>query len=155
VSSTLHSLHLKARPSVFVVALKDACIQQLVQRQRMCSSSSAIASCHLWSLCCWIVAAALPHMMGVLNSRPALFTSLEAACSWAVRSGTCKNKEMAGVSFPSQLQQVGIIKLDSRALAPANHALVVCCWTAVFCECLPFCEKFVQCNTRHLHCSEW
>eukprot|EP00775_Hariotina_reticulata_P011607 gene11607-11751_t len=51
--------------------------------------------------------AALPHMMGVLNSRPALFISLEAACSWAVCSGTCKNKEMAGVSLPSQLQQAG------------------------------------------------
>ncbi|KAF8069435.1 protein phosphatase methylesterase 1 [Scenedesmus sp. PABB004] len=47
--------------------------------------------------------AALPHMMGVLHSRPAAFPSMQAALEWAVRSGTCKNREMAGVSLPSQL----------------------------------------------------
>ncbi|WIA30381.1 hypothetical protein OEZ86_000467 [Tetradesmus obliquus] len=49
--------------------------------------------------------AALPHMMGVLNSRPAMFQSVQAAAEWAVRSGICKNRELAGLSLPSQLQQ--------------------------------------------------
>jgi hypothetical protein len=51
-------------------------------------------------------AAALPHMMGVLNSRPAMFQSVQAAAEWAVRSGICKNRELAGLSLPSQLKQV-------------------------------------------------
>jgi hypothetical protein len=50
--------------------------------------------------------AALPHMTAVLQGRPASFPSLEVACDWAVSSGTCKNKEMAGVSLPAQLTQV-------------------------------------------------
>ena len=45
-------------------------------------------------------------MMGVLNSRPAMFQSVQAAAEWAVRSGICKNRELAGLSLPSQLQQV-------------------------------------------------
>jgi hypothetical protein len=45
-------------------------------------------------------------MMGVLNSRPAMFQSVQAAAEWAVRSGICKNKELAGLSLPSQLTQV-------------------------------------------------
>ncbi|KAF6248317.1 Alpha/Beta hydrolase protein [Scenedesmus sp. NREL 46B-D3] len=49
--------------------------------------------------------AALPHMMGVLSSRPAMFQSVQAAADWAVRSGVCKNRELAGVSLPSQLKQ--------------------------------------------------
>eukprot|EP00878_Enallax_costatus_P031810 GHUV01034858.1.p1 GENE.GHUV01034858.1~~GHUV01034858.1.p1 ORF type:complete len:208 (+),score=45.64 GHUV01034858.1:90-626(+) len=49
--------------------------------------------------------AALPHMMGVLHSRPVMFQSLQAAVDWAVRSGMCKNREMAGVSLVSQLVQ--------------------------------------------------
>lgn len=49
--------------------------------------------------------AALPHMAAVLAARPPGFPSLEAACDWAVRTGTCKNREMAGVSLPSQLVQ--------------------------------------------------
>lgn len=51
--------------------------------------------------------AALPNMMGVLHSRPAIFQSLQAAVDWAVRSGMCKNKEMAGVSLVSQLVASG------------------------------------------------
>lgn len=50
--------------------------------------------------------AALPHMTAVLQARPPSFPSLEVACDWAVRSSTCKNREMAGVSLPSQLKQV-------------------------------------------------
>eukprot|EP00879_Flechtneria_rotunda_P005408 GHRR01005699.1.p1 GENE.GHRR01005699.1~~GHRR01005699.1.p1 ORF type:complete len:437 (+),score=84.88 GHRR01005699.1:148-1311(+) len=49
--------------------------------------------------------AALPHMMNVLRARPSMFQSMHAALDWAVCSGTCKNKEMAGVSLPSQLTQ--------------------------------------------------
>lgn len=53
----------------------------------------------------WL-SAALPHMTAVLQGRPPSFPSLEVACDWAVRTGTCKNREMAGVSLPSQLRQV-------------------------------------------------
>jgi hypothetical protein len=48
-------------------------------------------------------AAALPHMLSVVRSRPAFFPSMPAALEWAVRSGACKCAEMAGVSLPSQL----------------------------------------------------
>jgi hypothetical protein len=58
--------------------------------------------------CLSCAAAALPHMMGVLNSRPAMFQSVQAAAEWAVRSGICKNKELAGLSLPSQLKQVSL-----------------------------------------------
>eukprot|EP00879_Flechtneria_rotunda_P013479 GHRR01014073.1.p2 GENE.GHRR01014073.1~~GHRR01014073.1.p2 ORF type:complete len:169 (+),score=36.07 GHRR01014073.1:1978-2484(+) len=44
-------------------------------------------------------------MMNVLRARPSMFQSMHAALDWAVCSGTCKNKEMAGVSLPSQLTQ--------------------------------------------------
>ncbi|GBF94379.1 phosphatase methylesterase [Raphidocelis subcapitata] len=47
--------------------------------------------------------AALPHMGAVLRSRPQRFASPQAAADWAVRSGTCKRPEAAGVSFPSQV----------------------------------------------------
>lgn len=50
-------------------------------------------------------AAALPHMMSVLNSRPHQFSSIQAAVDWAVHTGMCKSQEAAGVSVPSQLQQ--------------------------------------------------
>jgi hypothetical protein len=46
-------------------------------------------------------------MQAVLAARPASFPSLQAACEWALRSGTCKSKAAAGVSLPSQLVQVG------------------------------------------------
>lgn len=62
-----------------------------------CSCCSCFCSCP--------ASAALPHMMGVLHSRPALFQSLQVAVDWAVRSGMCKNREMAGVSLVSQLVQ--------------------------------------------------
>jgi hypothetical protein len=47
--------------------------------------------------------AALPHMGAILRARPQRFASPKAAADWAVRSGTCKRPEAAGVSFPSQV----------------------------------------------------
>lgn len=47
-------------------------------------------------------------MMGVLHSRPVMFQSLQAAVDWAVRSGVCKNREMAGVSLVAQLVRVSL-----------------------------------------------
>mmetsp|Transcript_17840 Transcript_17840/g.38383 ORF Transcript_17840/g.38383 Transcript_17840/m.38383 type:complete len:374 (+) Transcript_17840:102-1223(+) len=49
--------------------------------------------------------AALPHMTGVLASRPTHFSSLEEAISWCTRTGMCRSKEAAAVSMPSQLRQ--------------------------------------------------
>jgi protein phosphatase methylesterase 1 len=51
-------------------------------------------------------AAALPHMGAILRARPQLFDGPQAAADWAVRSGTCKHAEAAGVSFPSQVVPV-------------------------------------------------
>ena len=48
-------------------------------------------------------AAALPHMGAILRARPQRFASQQAAADWAVRSGTCKRPDAAGVSFPSQV----------------------------------------------------
>ena len=46
-------------------------------------------------------------MMGVLNSRPTSFPSLEAAIKWASRAGVSKNKAASMVSLPSQLRREG------------------------------------------------
>jgi hypothetical protein len=62
--------------------------------------------CVLCCLCVRALPAALPHMTAVLAARPPGFPSLEVACDWAVRTATCKNQEMAGVSLPSQLKPV-------------------------------------------------
>lgn len=51
--------------------------------------------------------AALPHMMGVINSRPQSFTSLQEAIHWATRTGMSKNRQSAAVSVPSQLVKAG------------------------------------------------
>lgn len=76
------------------------------------------------ALCCLCVRAlpaALPHMAAVLAARPPGFPSLEVACDWAVRTATCKNREMAGVSLPAQLKQVGMGCLHCEMNSCVHH----------------------------------
>jgi protein phosphatase methylesterase 1 len=47
--------------------------------------------------------AALEHMRGIINSRPARFGSVEAGIEWCYKSKTVRNADSARVSFPPQL----------------------------------------------------
>ncbi|XP_022257386.1 protein phosphatase methylesterase 1-like isoform X2 [Limulus polyphemus] len=59
---------------------------------------------------------ALQSMQGVLRGRPTLFSSLEKAIEWCIRSGQVRNLESARVSMPGQLKSVS-------AGAPATSIL--------------------------------
>ncbi len=61
--------------------------------------------CHPQAALAVPAAAALPHMAGVLNSRPAQFSSPGEAVQWALRTGMSRNKQAAALSIPLQLRQ--------------------------------------------------
>lgn len=66
--------------------------------------------------------ASLPHMMRILEHRPARFTTLAEAVQWSLSSGTCKNAEAARISIPSQLVFSGH-DLNRRSPSPATPTL--------------------------------
>lgn len=49
---------------------------------------------------------ALSGMQGILRSRPTIFTTLEKAIEWALRSGQTRNNEAARLSMPGMLKKV-------------------------------------------------
>ncbi|XP_076343764.1 protein phosphatase methylesterase 1 isoform X2 [Tachypleus tridentatus] len=49
---------------------------------------------------------ALQSMQSVLRGRPTLFSSLEKAIEWCIRSGQVRNLESARISMPGQLKSV-------------------------------------------------